>query len=87
MMFASPKLRRVIAPAWRPGTQALVPCVLPAMSAGADLPVADNAAALGAGPVDLIRDTSGPERANLIGRTGGIADALPREPLKARETA
>lgn len=89
MMSASPSLRRVIAPAWRPGRQALVPCVLLTMPADANSPLEDNAALLGAGHGGVFRDVLSQRNANLISRMrgSGNADALLREAPKAQEMA
>jgi hypothetical protein len=89
MMFASPTLRPVIAPARWPGLPALDLCVPPAVSTVADSPVEDNAALLGGGPGAVLGDRSSQESARPISRTGGagIGGARRRDTPNAQEVA
>jgi hypothetical protein len=78
MMFASPTLRRSIAPAWRLGVQARSLGVLPAKYAVATSSLEDSAALLAGGPGVVSGHRLGEEIANLISQMCaiGTVDAL-----------
>jgi hypothetical protein len=89
MMSPSPTFRRVIASAWWPGPQALVRCVLLAIPAGANPPVENDAAVLGGGRGNIVKDMLRRRSVSLISRTGSIriADACLRATRQAQGVA